>query len=71
MKVPTRHPEGPKDEKSELLFFVILGVVVLILAVFLLLKPRGSDARPSRNSRSFNAAPLIQGDRILSTERSA
>jgi hypothetical protein len=44
--VGDREPVQPADKQGRTLFLAILGLIVLLLAVFLVLKPRGSQAGP-------------------------
>ena len=39
-----------KSQGNPTLFFVMLGVIVLLLLVFLFLRPRGSEAGPQQDT---------------------
>ncbi len=58
MNSPGAKHESERDKGSPTLFYVILGLIVALFVVFLVLKPRGRDAKPPRNSATSLSAPL-------------
>jgi hypothetical protein len=44
MRSGDREPQQGGDSRSRLLCFLILGVIVVLFALFLALRPRGSES---------------------------
>ena len=50
MRSAEREPKQGGERSSRRLFLVILGILVALLVMFLLLRPRGSDAGPPQQT---------------------
>jgi hypothetical protein len=50
MRVLRERQDVDPDKGSRVLFFAILGTIVLLFAAFLVLKPRGPDAKAPSHS---------------------
>jgi hypothetical protein len=54
MRTGEREPKQGGEKGSRLLFLGILATIILLLAVFLALRPRGSQAGPPSQSTQSN-----------------
>ena len=52
MPAPRQHPEPDPKQASSTLFFVILGIIVVMLAAFLVLRPHPPTAPTRENPAS-------------------
>jgi hypothetical protein len=50
MGVGEREPVQGENKQGRTLFFVMLGLIVFLFVVFLLVRPRGSQAGPPAQS---------------------
>jgi hypothetical protein len=52
MSAADRKPVLGKSKQGRTLFLVIVGIVVLMFAAFLFMRPRGSESGPPQNTTS-------------------
>ncbi len=55
MTAPKERPDSRSDKGNPTLFIVILAIVIVMLAVFLILRPRGSEAGASQKTGSSSS----------------